>query len=103
MMNKDVNIMFENVLPVAAQAFGQRAQMIKACEEMGELTQALCKRLNGSPIDDSKIIDEIADVLVIANQMRFYFGEAKVDERMIYKMHRTANFILAAKKESNTK
>ena len=65
--------MVERLTPRAFKAFGDRAQYIKAIEELSELTQVLCKRLNGSPVENIQIIDEIADVLVMANQLRLRF------------------------------
>lgn len=88
----------DQIGPIALQTFGDRAQMIKTLEELGELTRALAKRLNGSPIDDKEIVDEIADVLITGNQMRLLYGPAAVDERMIFKLDRTANFIIKMKK-----
>lgn len=74
-------------------AFGLDAQMIKTCEELGELTTQLCKKLNGSPTTNAAIVDEVADVLIMAFQMRHVFGAEAVDERIIYKLDRTMEFI----------
>lgn len=74
-------------------AFGLQAQMVKTCEELGELTTALCKRLNNSPVSDAQIIDEVADTLIMANQMRHVFGADAVDDRIVYKLGRTMDFI----------
>ena len=90
--------MLDHVAPAALQAFGERAQMVKAIEELAELSQMLAKRLNNSPVTDDQIIDEIADALIMVNQMRFLFGAPLVDSRMIFKMNRTANLILDKKR-----
>ena len=79
--------------PKAFKAFGDRAQYIKAIEELSELTQVLCKRLNGAPCENIQIIDEIADVLVMANQLRLHFDSKAIDYRMIYKMNRIEQFM----------
>lgn len=84
---------FDRVAPRAKEAFSVNCQMVKAIEEMGELTRALAKRLNGSPIKDHDIMDEICDVLVMANQLRMYFDAEWIDERMLYKLNRTEKFI----------
>ena len=63
-----------------------------------ELSQMLAKLLNNSPVTDDQIIDEIADALIMVNQMRFLFGAPLVDSRMIFKMNRTANLILDKKR-----
>ena len=67
--------------------------MVKACEEMGELITQLCKRLNGSPTTDDKIVDEIADVLITAHHLRFIYGEEPVDLRVLFKINRTMEYI----------
>jgi NTP pyrophosphatase (non-canonical NTP hydrolase) len=82
-------------------AFGLNAQMVKTCEELGELTTALCKRLNGSPVSDAQIVDEVADVLIMANQMRHTFGADAVDDRIVYKLNRTMEFIRTKKGQSH--
>lgn len=85
--------LFERVAVRAKDVFGEKAQMVKTIEEMGELTRALAKHLNGSLIKGDEIRDEIADVLIMANQMRMYFGPEWIDERMIYKLSRTELYI----------
>lgn len=98
MLKDDVSLMLSKVAPVAFQAFGERAQIIKALEELSELMQVLCKRLNGSPVSEDDTIDEIADVLIMAGQLRFLYGADLVDQRMMYKLERTAKFIMSMKK-----
>lgn len=91
--------MIDRVGPAAFQCFGEKAQMVKTIEELAELMQVLAKRLNGSPVTDEQIVDEVADVLVMANQMRFLYGPSAVDSRMMFKLNRTANYILAQAKK----
>lgn len=73
--------------------FGHKAQMIKTCEELAELTIVLCKRLNESPVTNEQIIDEVADVFFMVNQMRLLFGADEVDNRVLYKVGRTMQYI----------
>lgn len=82
----------------AVIAFGAKPQMIKTCEELGELITQLCKRLNNSPTSDESIIDEIADVIIMANQMRIVFGKDAVDDRIVFKLDRIMTFIRAREK-----
>jgi hypothetical protein len=56
-MKTQTQVALESAATSTLEAFGLQAQMVKACEELAELTQALCKRLNGSPISDEKIVD----------------------------------------------
>lgn len=72
-------------------AYGVRPQLLKACEEMGELTVEICKWLNfenGTQTDAqvTRMIDEIADVFIMVTQLRVIFGEQAVDERIIVKL-----------------
>lgn len=93
MTDTNIQMILETSSQSIVMAFGAKAQMIKTCEEMGELATQLCKRLNGSPTTDENIVDEIADVLIMAMQMRHVYGESKVDERILYKLDRTLNAI----------
>lgn len=88
-----LQLKFERLAPLAFEKFGVNAQFTKCLEEMGELTRALAKRMNGSPIDDKDVVDEIADVLIMANQLRFHFGAETVDERMYYKLGRLERYL----------
>lgn len=68
--------------------FNQKEQMIVMCEEMSELTQVLCRRLNNKSVSDEQLIDEVADVLVMVFQMRQIFGPSQVDNRILFKLNR---------------
>lgn len=58
----------------ALECFGHRAQMTKCCEELGELTVALCKYENcpDSQTYDN-VVEEIADVRIMLIQMVMLF------------------------------
>lgn len=92
-MQQTVQTALEAGSESAVRAFGTRAQMTKCCEELAELMVQLCKRLNGSPTPDETIVDEVADVLVMAYGMRFIFGADAVDKRILYKLDRIMTFI----------
>lgn len=81
-------------------AFGDHAQTIKTCEELGELLSVLMRRLNGREVPQAEIVDEVADVLIMAHQMRKMVGCEAVDERIRFKMNRTIEFI-RNRKEGN--
>ncbi len=102
-MKSELQESIETTGTAAIVAFGERAQLVKACEELAELVTVLCKRLNRSPVDDRDIVDEVADVLIVVNQMRIIFGPELVDERIIYKLNRLLNAVIrvgSAKKEN---
>jgi hypothetical protein len=80
----------QTLSPLAWTKWGQLAQMVKACEGMGELTVQLCKVVNHSPTVRSAIIDEIADVLIMVLQLREAYEPSVVDQRAEYKLDRLA-------------
>ena len=83
----------ESVYIQAVDKFGHRAQVIKAMEELGELQVALAKDFHApcgsmkSPPRES-VIDEIADVIIMAQQLRIIYGPDAVDKRVEYKTKR---------------
>lgn len=79
---------FEILAFNARQKWGNHPQMVKTIEECAELIQVLSKKINGSPTTLEAIVDEIADVIIMAEQMRLLFGEASVDQRITYKLDR---------------
>ena len=76
-------------------AYGDRAQMIVAVEELAECQKEICKILRGSE-DFSYLAEEVADATIMLEQIRLMFGindevcaymDAKVkrlDERLKY-------------------
>lgn len=99
LLHNELNLMLNRVALSAFAVFGDQGQFTKAIEELSELTQVLCKRLNKNPhVTDEQIIDEIADVLVIVGQLRRRFGDTEVDNRMFFKLERTSKFIENVKK-----
>lgn len=72
----------------ARQKWGDNPQKIKTVEELSELSVVLCKAINGSPVTQEQLVDEIADVLIVANQMRHHYGEIEVDNRIEFKLDR---------------
>lgn len=99
-MEKDIQTALDAFSESALLAFGDQAQTIKCCEELGELLSVLMRRLNGREVVQTEIIDEVADVLIMASQMRKMVGVEAVDERIRFKMNRTMEFI-RNRKEGN--
>lgn len=65
-----------NIMLDAINLFGNHAQIDMAIEEMSELTKELLKNRRGNE-NRSKIADEMADVYIMLEQLKFIFG---VDE-----------------------
>ena len=62
------------IYEMAITKYGQMNQIIKAVEEMSELTKELCKLLvNDSKYSIEGIAEEIADVTIMMEQLRLIF------------------------------
>lgn len=82
----------KNSLIHAINHFGVDHQIDKAVEEMGELITALSRRrLERSHRED--IAEEIADVLIVANQLRIIYGGELVDQLIDQKLNRLEDII----------
>ena len=77
----------EDVLKQAIQRWGNVPQMLMAVEEGAELSQALLHFIRGRS-SKSEVAGEIADVLIMAHQMRLIFDPRVVDELVKFKMER---------------
>jgi hypothetical protein len=71
----------------AVQWYGQENQEMQAMEEMGELITALSHKRRGR-IDNESVCEEIADVLLALESLKFSFGEDKVNEYLAMKKQR---------------
>jgi NTP pyrophosphatase (non-canonical NTP hydrolase) len=58
----------------ALEVFGKTNQILMLFEEIGELQQAINKRLRGIDTDLTNLKEEIADVEIMLEQMRIIFG-----------------------------
>ncbi|MBQ6836414.1 MAG: hypothetical protein IJO47_05115 [Clostridia bacterium] len=59
----------------AIERFGPPNQMIKAIEEMSELTKVLAKILvMGGEVSLDELIEEVADVTIMMEQLRLIFN-----------------------------
>ena len=73
----------EEELKKIAEHYGLNHQKIKLIEEMAELTQAICKGR------DLSIIDEIADVEIVLEQVKYLMGiNADVEAQKMFKINR---------------
>lgn len=74
--------------------WGYDAQSLMCIEEMSELTKALCKYKRFGKEDclqeiKDNILEEIADVLNTVEQLKYYFGEEKIEEIRKQKIEKT--------------
>lgn len=81
-----MNMITDNILAEAVKAWGVDSQVTMAFEEMAELTQALCKlRRNnyrwgdGTPYRE-QVKEEIADVELMIEQLKYMFEIGNIDD-----------------------
>ena len=85
------------------EKWGIESQMLMAVEEMSELTKELCKfnRYKADKEKSKEILDnikeEIADVLNMAEQLEYYFGEEEIEKIRKQKIERTLKRIKGGK------
>ena len=77
----------------AVDTFGDGPQQIKAIEELAELQAVLARDMNCLQVTDEEIIDEIADVHIMTQQMAIIFGEKEVVQRINEKLERLKRMI----------
>lgn len=75
--------------------YGERPQMIKCCEELSELESAILKYINKGSNNLDDVLDEIADVYIMLEQMKiaFMLGEEAISKRIDFKLDRQAKRI----------
>ena len=83
----------DEICRAALEAFGERAQMTMAIEEMSELAKELCKRCRGRDNVEA-IAEEVADVEIMLQQLVMLFDCAgQVETFRRYKLERLAERI----------
>jgi NTP pyrophosphatase (non-canonical NTP hydrolase) len=80
-------IVKEEILDAVVQKWGVDAQIGILHEEIGELQSALNKFNRGRALRDD-VCEEIADCLMMLQQMRRIFGQASVDKYVKIKTER---------------
>lgn len=78
----------------AIDHYGTENQIRKAIEEMAELTKEICKLYPGGGTTRDRMVDEIADVTIMMEQLRILFNvNSDVQERIDFKVSRLADRI----------
>ena len=91
----------DKICRAALEAFGERAQMTMAIEEMSELAKELCKRCRGRDNVEA-IAEEIADVEIMLQQMVMMFDCAgQVETFRRYKLERLEKRIKEVKEHEH--
>lgn len=77
----------KDILLKAINVYGIDAQVMQAYEEMGELMSAINKCKRGR-LTAEFIIDELADVSIMIEQLAIYYGLKLYESRRLYKLLR---------------
>lgn len=74
----------------ALRVYYPEAQVDICVEECAELVKAICKwkRYGRSYLELEQVVDEIADVRIMIEQMTLLFGATAVAERIEFKLER---------------
>lgn len=84
------------------QTYGIQSQSLVACEEFGELIQAISKTVRGGYGTDN-LVEEMADSEIMMEQLAIFYGidRKRIDEVKRYKLERQIKRIEDVK-EANT-
>ena len=82
----------QNLLKLAIEAYGEGAQRLMTVEECSELIKALCKLPRGGSVAD--VVEEIADVQIMLDQMKIIFGSDAVELAEEKKLQRLENRLI---------
>lgn len=79
-----------DILKPIIKGYGKKAQQIQAIEELGELSSALCRYINGKDKTIDKITEEMADVGIMLDQLKIIFNnEPDIQKVVNSKIKRT--------------
>lgn len=79
----------QNKIRQIADHYGLNNQMMQAIEEMGELTQAIVKVYrNGLDNERDDLIEELADVQIMIEQLDYLLGDSQIKKIKEYKIDR---------------
>tara|TARA_R110000772_G_scaffold54130_1_gene123520 strand:- start:43293 stop:43589 length:297 start_codon:yes stop_codon:yes gene_type:complete len=85
----------DEVIEILSNTNNSKYQLLKACEELSELTTALLQYVNkkGRKTTDQDVIDEIGDVKIRLKILENVFGKSKVKERYQKKLKKFSGYI----------
>lgn len=82
---------------IICNAYGSRAQMIKCCEELSELSTAILHHVNKGE-NHKAILEEMADVYIMLEQLKSMipYDDAALDKEIEFKLTRQLGRLLSA-------
>jgi len=78
----------EALAKIAVDHYGTASQLDVAQEELAELVVAISHYRRGRDENRKRIIEEIADVVIVVQQLRLVFGKQEVDDVVQQKLRR---------------
>jgi NTP pyrophosphatase (non-canonical NTP hydrolase) len=89
-----------------AEHYGEEHQMLKAVEEMAELSQAIVKGISGEhPLYSDSLIEEYADIVIMMEQINLFMYEhgvlRAVRRNIDYKLNRQLKRMESESDETN--
>jgi NTP pyrophosphatase (non-canonical NTP hydrolase) len=87
----------EEILQAAVDTYGVKAQEDVCIEEMSELTKAIIKNRRSDGAATANIIEEIADVQIMLDEMRLIYGST--EEQDAFKINRLQKRIAKEKEK----
>jgi len=81
-----------NIYRELVDKFGQKHQMYVLVEEMGEATAAISQFLNRNRDVEEEMLEEIADVVIMLEQMKVIYGERLV-QAVLKKLQKAATHL----------
>lgn len=80
-----------DLMEKAINAWGAKAQTLMVLEEMAELQKEILKNINRDKDNITEIIDEVADVEIMLEQLKYIYKiEKQVAERIPVKLEKVA-------------
>ena len=82
---------------IICNAYESRAQMIKCCEELSELSTAILHHVNKGENHEA-ILEEMADVYIMLEQLKSMipYDDAALDKEIEFKLTRQLGRLLSA-------
>ena len=87
----------EEILQSAIDTYGEKMQEDICIEEMSELTKAIIKNRRKEYMETANILEEIADVQIMLDQMRLIYGNT--EEQDAFKVNRLQKRITKEKEK----
>lgn len=88
----------DNQIKEIAEHYGYESQIDQMCEECGEFIVARSKVRRNVPGSWDNLIEEVADISIMVDQMKLIIGEDKINSVRAKKLRRQ---ILRIRKEKN--